>query len=124
MEKRKLTCVRCPRGCQITVEIENDEAVDVYGNNCMRGEIYARSEVRDPRRVVTTTVRVEGGIDPVVSVKTNGDIPKGKMEECVAELKNIVVTAPVNIGDVVCANVAGTGVDVVATGSVGKCSFS
>ncbi len=124
MEKRQLTCVRCTRGCRITVEIENDEAVDVYGNNCMRGEIYARSEVKDPRRVVTTTVRVEGGADPVVPVKTNGDIPKGKMEECVVELKNIVVTAPLNTGDVVCTNVADTGVDVVTTGSVGECSFS
>lgn len=120
MKKRQLTCVRCPRGCQITVEVENDEAVDVYGNGCMRGEIYAKSEVKDPRRVVTTTVVVEGGADPVVPVKTNGDIPKGKMEECVAQLKNVVVPAPVHTGDVICENVAGTGVNVVATGNVAR----
>lgn len=118
MEKRQLTCVRCPRGCQIAVEVENNEAVSVSGNGCMRGESYARNEVKDPRRVVTTTVRVEGGIDPVVPVKTNGDIPKDKMQDCVACLKDVVVTAPVHTGDVVCANVADTGVDVVATGSV------
>ena len=118
MEKRQLTCVRCPRGCQITVEVENNEAVDVYGNGCMRGESYARNEVKDPRRVVTTTIVVEGGKDPVVPVKTNGDIPKGKMQECVAQLKNVIAKAPIRTGDVVCANVAGTGVDVVASGSV------
>ena len=120
MEKVELNCVRCPRGCRITVEVENNEAIDVYGNGCMRGESYARNEVKDPRRVVTTTVRVEGGIDPVVPVKTNGDIPKGKMEECVAQLKNLVVPAPVYTGDVVYENVAGTGVNVVATGNVAR----
>ena len=118
MEKVQLTCVRCPRGCQITVEVENNEAVDVYGNGCMRGDTYARSEVKDPRRVITTTVVVKGGTDPVVPVKTKADVPKGKIEECVAQLKDVVVTAPVHIGDVVCENVAGTGVDVVATGNV------
>ena len=118
MEERQLTCVRCPRECQITVEVENNEAVSVSGNGCMRGESYARNEVKDPRRVVTTTVVVEDGTDPVVPVKTNGDIPKGKMQECVEQLKHVIVKAPILTGDVVCANVAGTGVDVVATGSV------
>lgn len=118
MEKRQLTCVRCPRGCQITVEMDNGQVSDVYGNSCMRGETYARSEVTDPRRVVTTTVVVEGGIDPVVSVKTERDIPKGKMTACIAQLKEVAVTAPVHIGDVVCENVAETGIPVVATGNV------
>lgn len=120
MESRELTCIRCPRGCQITVEIENHEVIDVSGNGCMRGEVYAKNEVKDPRRVITSTVVVRGGEAPVVPVKTKGDIPKDKMMECVACLKSVVVDAPVLAGDVVCANVAGTGVDVVATGSVKK----
>ncbi len=118
MEKRQLTCIRCPRGCQITAEIENDEVLEITGNGCMRGEVYAKNEIKNPRRVVTTTVSVKNGVSPVVPVKTNGDIPKGKVEECVVELKNVVVEAPVAVGDVVCKNVADTGIDVVATGSV------
>ena len=115
MEERQLTCIGCPMGCQVTVTIDQGEVKTVTGNTCKRGEIYARKEVVDPTRIVTSTVRVTGGTEPVVSCKTASDIPKGKIFDCCRELAKVEVAAPVKIGDVLLKNVCGTGVDIVAT---------
>lgn len=115
MEKRNLTCIRCPLGCQITVTLDNGEIKDVTGNTCPRGDQYARKEVTNPTRVVTSIVRITGGVLPVLSVKTKDDIPKGKIFEVLDEIKPVIVEAPVKIGDVIVPDVAGTGVDIVAT---------
>lgn len=111
---RELTCIGCPLGCSITVTMNGGEVVSVAGNTCPRGDAYARKEVTNPTRIVTSTVRVTGGVAPMVNVKTASDIPKGKIFECVEALKGVTATAPVHIGDVVLKNVAGTGVDIVA----------
>ncbi len=118
MEERNLTCISCPMGCPLTVVLNDQEVVSVSGNTCKRGDIYARKEVTNPTRIVTTTVRVEDGSADMVSVKTKEDVPKGKIFECVEALKNVTVKAPVHIGDVIVSNVAGTGVDIVATKNV------
>ena len=118
MEQRQLTCIGCPMGCPITVTMENGQIQSIEGFTCKRGETYARKEVTNPTRIVTSTVRVAGGAAPVVSVKTAQDIPKGMIFACTEALRQVVVSAPVAIGDVVLRNVAGTGVDVVATKAV------
>ena len=118
MEQRVITCIGCPLGCLVTVELENGEIVSVTGNTCIRGDSYARKEVTSPTRIVTSTVKVTGGKAPTVSVKTKSDIPKNKIFDCIKALKEVKVVAPVSIGDVVIGNVAGTGVDVVATKAV------
>ena len=115
MEKRELICIGCPMGCPLVVELEGPDVVSVKGHTCKRGEVYARKEVTNPTRIVTSTVKVEGGKVDMVSVKTRDDIPKGKIFECVRALKGVTVKAPVRIGDVIVANVADTGVDIVAT---------
>ena len=120
MEIRNLTCISCPMGCPITVEMEGEEIISVTGNTCKRGEVYARKEVTNPTRIVTSTVKVRGGAADMVSVKTKEDIPKGKIFECVRALKGVEIEAPVHIGDVVVSNAAGTGVDIVATKNVQK----
>ena len=112
MEERKLTCIGCPMGCPLTVVMNGKEVVGVTGNTCKRGDVYARKEVTNPTRIVTSTVRVSGGSIDMVSVKTKEDIPKGKIFECVKALKGIEVPAPVHIGDVILENVADTGVDI------------
>ena len=89
--------------------------MEVTGNTCPRGADYARKELTDPRRIVTSSVKVQGGHLPCVSVKTETDIPKDKIFECVRALKDVVLTAPVEIGRVVAEDVAGTGVRVIAT---------
>lgn len=119
MEKRNLICIGCPMGCPLVVTMDHGEVVSVEGNTCKRGAVYGKKEVTNPTRIVTSTVRVSGGSIPVVSVKTREDIPKKKIFDCIKALKEIEVAAPVNIGDVVLRDVAGTGVDVVATKNVG-----
>ena len=120
MEKRELTCIGCPLGCSITVTRENGEIKDVAGYTCKRGHDYARKEVTNPTRIVTSTVRLTGSATGagVVSCKTAQDIPKGKIFEIVAALRQVTAHAPVKIGDVLLTNAAGTGVDIVATKNV------
>ena len=118
MEKRELTCIGCPMGCQITVELEGDEVLSVTGNTCKIGDNYARNEVTHPERTVTSTAVVLGGDKPRVSVKTKANIPKDKITDVMKEIDAAVVHAPVRIGDVIVENVCGTGVDVVATRNV------
>ena len=115
MEKIELTCINCPMGCPLTVTMENGQVTSVTGNTCKRGEVYAKKEVTNPTRIVTSSVGVEGGKSLRVSVKTREDIPKGKIFDSVMELKGVTVKAPVAIGDVILENVAGTGVDIIAT---------
>ena len=118
MENRDLICIGCPLGCPLTVTIKNGEVTSVTGNTCPKGDAYARKEVTNPTRIVTSSVLVEGGTAPMVSCKTAADIPKGKIFEVTDALKSVVAKAPVVIGDVLLADVAGTGVDIVATKNV------
>ena len=97
MEKRNLTCIGCPMGCALLVEMDGKEIISVTGNTCKKGAEYAVKEVTDPTRIVTTTVRVKNGSMPVVSVKTAQDIPKGKIFDCVETLRDVCVEAPVQI---------------------------
>lgn len=120
MEIKKLTCINCPVGCSLKVEMDGENVICVSGNTCRRGEIYARKEVTNPTRIVTSTVKVVNGTSGTVSVKIKEDIPKEKIFACVQALKGIEVQAPVHIGDVILENVAGTGVDIVATRNVEK----
>ena len=115
METRNLTCIGCPLGCSLSVQIENEQVVSVSGNTCPRGDAYARKEVTNPTRIVTSTVRVAGANGGMVSCKTQEDIPRNMIFDVVNALKDVEVDPPVRIGDVLVENVAGTGVNVVAT---------
>lgn len=116
---KNLTCINCPLGCSLEVKLNGNEVVSVTGNTCPRGEIYAKNEVTDPKRVVTSSVHVNGAERAVVSVKTETAIPKGMIFDCVNAMRNISIDAPVKIGDVVSDDIAGTGVKLVATANVG-----
>lgn len=118
MEKKTLTCISCPLGCQVTAEISKGEIVSVTGNTCKRGDVYARKELTNPTRIVTSTVEVIGGQSSRLPVKTRTDIPKGKIFDCVLALKELRVKAPLKVGDVVLENVCGTGVDIIATKTI------
>ena len=118
MEKRELTCIGCPMGCMLTVTLENGEVTEVTGNTCQKGDIYARKEVVNPTRIVTSTIKVTDGEKERISVKTASDIPKDKIFEVMTDIDAASVNAPVSIGDIVIKDVAGTGVDVIATKNV------
>lgn len=112
----ELTCISCPLGCPLRVEVDEEgKVLSVTGNTCKRGEEYGRKEVTAPTRTVTSTVRLVGGAAPVVSVRTKGDIPKDKIFDVMAEIRGACATAPVSIGDVILRDIAGTGVDLIAT---------
>ncbi len=95
--KRELTCIICPRGCQLVVEL--GEEINVCGNLCPRGKVYAINECTDPQRTVTSTVRTSDG--GVVAVKTDTTIPKAKMMECMQLINSATVELPVHVGDVI-----------------------
>ena len=118
MKRKELICIGYPMGCPIVVEMEDGKVLSVTGNTCPRGESYARKEVTNPTRIVTTTVRVDGGKVPMINVKTELDIPKDKIFECIAALRGVTMKAPVHIGDIILENVADTGVNIVAAGNV------
>lgn len=119
MKSESVTCIGCPLGCSITVEMsENGDINAVYGNTCPKGDSYARKEVTSPVRMVTSVVRIEKGELPVVSVKTQTDIPKEKIFVCMEELKKIILKAPVQIGDIAVKDICGTGVPVIVTKQV------
>lgn len=115
MEKKGLTCIGCPMGCQLTVTMDQGRVAGVAGNTCPKGEAYAKKEVTDPTRIVTSTVKVESGDRAFISVKTKEGIPKGKIFACMEEINGILAKAPVAIGDVLLEDVAGTGIPIVAT---------
>ena len=118
MEERNLICIGCPMGCPMTVKLENGKVLEITGNTCKRGKVYAEKEVTNPTRIVTSVVRVKNGAIPMVSVKTREDIPKNRIAACVKALKGVEIQAPVHIGDVILADAAGTGVDIIATKNV------
>lgn len=118
METKEMICIGCPLGCELKVTIDNDE-ITVSGNNCPNGEKYAKNEIRDPKRIVTSTVLVLDGKEKRVSCKT-GQVPKNKIFECMDIIKKTSVKAPIKIGDVLVQNIADTGVDLVATKNIDK----
>ncbi|MBR1533659.1 MAG: DUF1667 domain-containing protein [Ruminococcus sp.] len=115
METRELTCINCPMGCLLTVELDGGEIRSISGYTCPRGKSYAEKEVTNPTRIVTSTVKVVGGKRERVSCKTEHDIPKDKIDAVMRAINAASVQAPVVIGEVLIHNVADTGVDVVAT---------
>ena len=119
MEKRVLTCIGCPLGCTLTA-VPAADGFEISGYTCKRGLEYAKKELTRPERTVTSTVRVSGGKANVVSVRTATDIPKDAIFTVMEAINALVVPAPVAIGDVLCEDIAGTGVALTATKAVAK----
>lgn len=116
MAMRNMTCIVCPMGCQLQVELDGDQVVSVSGNTCPRGKQYAIDECTHPMRTITSTARTKNG--EVIPVKTNRTVPKELMFECMKEINKAVVKLPARVGDVVIENVLGTGSDVVVTANM------
>lgn len=118
MEEKKLICIGCPLGCELYAVLESGEVISVTGNTCKRGDAYARKELVSPERTVTSTVKMSDG--RMLPVRTKTDIPKAKVLECVRELKYVVVEAPVETGQIIVQDIAGTNVPVIATKKMGE----
>lgn len=109
----ELICIGCPKGCHLKVDEENGYAVT--GNSCPIGAEYGANELKNPTRVLTSTVRIIGGLHDCLPVRTNKPIPKPLLLQAMAELKNVEVKSPVRMGDVIVSNILDTGADVIAT---------
>lgn len=115
MEEKVITCVTCPLGCAITVRGEGGAIESLAGENCKRGIEYARNEFLHPQRILTSLVRVTGSEAPLVSVRSDRPIPKDRMFDIMDEVRGAVAAAPVHIGQILLADVCGTGANIVAT---------
>jgi len=113
--KVALICITCPVGCRLEVTVEDNKVVGVEGQGCKRGLAYAQDEITDPRRVVTTTVRVRGGLHPLLPVYTARPFSKHSIFALLHELRQITIAAPARAGRVILADALGTGVDVLAS---------
>lgn len=112
---KEMICINCPMGCRLTVDDTDRADIKVTGNTCPRGVTYAVNEVTAPKRMVTASVKVEGGNIAMVSVKTREAIPKELIFESLELLKDVTLKAPLNIGDVAVENILGCGVDFIVT---------
>ena len=108
---KELTCIVCPRGCRLTI----DDDLNVTGNFCPRGAAYAKDELTNPKRMITSIVRVKNRENTMVSVKTSVAIPKGMIFDVLKEIEKVMVEAPTHIGDIVIKNVLDTGSDIIIT---------
>lgn len=113
--EREITCICCPLGCTLTVKVNKDNQVTVTGNTCKRGAQYGEKELLHPTRTVTTTVKIKDRKNQVLPVKTATEIPKDRIKDCMAALQNVEAVIPISVGDVILENVAGMGVNVIAT---------
>ena len=109
--ERNLTCILCPRGCNLTVTVEDDN-VFVKGNSCPRGRYYGEEEVVAPKRTVTSVVRVSNRDDVMVSVKTDAPVAKSDIFKVMEAIRKTSVRAPLKVGDVVLTDVCGSNIIV------------
>lgn len=122
--KRSFTCIICPNGCEIEAELNGAKITAVTGAACPKGEAYVRQELTDPRRNIATSVPVEGGELPLVSVRLDRPIPKAMIFPVMEVINTLRMPAPTRIGQVLLENVAGTGSRVIATRNVAKFELS
>jgi CxxC motif-containing protein len=114
-EKKLLTCIICPLGCRGEVSISGRQVNKVQGFTCPRGAAYARQETMSPTRMLTTTVHIKGAKLPLLPVVSASPLPKDRLLPCAQHLTKLSVTAPVTIGQVICSDILGLGVDILAS---------
>ena len=115
VEKKHFTCVICPLGCEIDVELQGGNVVSMEGNKCQKGKEFVLQELEEPMRILTTTVPIKGAKWAMLPVRTDKAIPKRLLFKVIEQLADIELQAPVKMYDVILKNTAGTGANIVAT---------
>lgn len=113
--QKSFTCINCPSGCLLTVRELPGHRLLVEGNRCRTGAQYGKEEFLDPRRIITGTIRIHGGILPVLPVRTTAGVPRDRIRSIYASLRDITIEAPVHCGQVIIPGIGGTNADLVAT---------
>lgn len=119
-DKRVVTCMGCPKSCQVSVNLERDTILHIKGYRCGKGKVYAEKEIKNPVRVVTSTVCIQNGTQNRLPVRTREGIPMTMMLDCIRQLRAVEVRAPVKSGDVILKDFNGTGIEIVASKDVGE----
>ena len=115
---KTFTCILCPNGCEVRAEYEGKELLSCAGNLCPNGERYVRQELSDPRRTISSSVLVEGGELPLVSVRLTAPIPRDRIFDVMARIRALRLTAPVEAGTVLEKDILGLGSDLIAVRTV------
>jgi CxxC motif-containing protein len=111
---KQIICVACPKGCRLSIQ-QDGERVLVTNEGCKRGVEYAIGEMKDPRRMVATTVRIQGGRHPLLPVYTASPFPKAHIMELLALLRQTEIKAPVKEGQIILDDALGTGIPILAS---------
>jgi CxxC motif-containing protein len=111
---KKLTCIVCPKGCDLEIEMKNDEYL-VKGNLCNRGRFYAINEMTNPMRSITTTIKTKYKTAPRLPVRTDKEIEVKTIFPLMQVLDEVELDHPVHTGEIVVENVLNTGVNIIAT---------
>lgn len=114
---KEFVCIVCPNSCHLTVSDDSGH-VEVNGNSCPRGKKHGIQEFSCPMRMITTTVAVNNGMLPRLSVVSTDEVPRGKLKQCLNDIYKIEIKAPIKVGDIIIKNIQGTGVDIVASRSM------
>ena len=120
MKSKTITCIICPNGCTLETYVHENGEIEVSGNRCPRGKEYALQELRDPRRTISSTVRIEGAMLPLCSVRLDRPVPKKEIFNVMAEINKVTIKAPSHIGDIVIENVCGLDANVIVTKNLDK----
>lgn len=118
--QESLICVSCPMGCYLDIVIPEEGEWTITGNLCQRGIAYAKAELTNPTRVLTSTVRVNNGFLKRIPVRTSDAIPKGLLFEAMDVINKVTLEAPVSMGDIIVENLLDTGVDLIASRSLDR----
>ena len=112
---KSLTCIECPKGCKITVDFDGDKINSITGFQCKKGEAYAREEIVDPKRILTSAVLTEGLELKMVPVRTDKPISRSKLSAAMVQIKKIKLASPAKAGDVICKDFMLDGINLITT---------
>ncbi len=115
---KRMTCILCPNGCKLKVEMSNNEILSLTGSKCPKGETFANQEINDPHRNIATSVLVKGGEMPLASVRLTAPIPKARIFDVMKEIRKAEYDAPVTSGQILSKNILNLGADVICTKQV------
>lgn len=118
--KKDIICIVCPKGCNVTVEYDENGIITMEGYGCNRGIDYVKAEVLHPVRMITSSVKIEGAKYALCPVKTSKPVAKNKMKDIVKEISSVIIKAPVQMGDIIIENVCESGADIIATQTLEK----
>ncbi|MBA7566702.1 hypothetical protein ES708_08397 [subsurface metagenome] len=118
---KDIRCIVCPTGCLVHVEKIDGELI-IEGHSCKRGEEYAREEFIAPKRILTTTMRVENGFLPLIPVRSDRPIPKDRLRDALKKIAQTLVEAPIKMGDILIENILGLEINIIASRDLIPCS--